>query len=180
MRFPSMFSASATLAALCSLLLLNGACGQGTSNDSGNASPVSAGGELGNAPASATQGDGTPGDDAPGPKDDSTGKIIICHVPPGNPANAHTLTVSVNGWNGHQHHKGDYVGACRGSEGGPDAGTTGGDEGGGSTDAGSSTPDAGVPACIPEGDTCGGDGQTCCTGLECDPTGICRSPVVIN
>lgn len=39
------------------------------------------------------------------------GKITICHVPPGNPANAHSITISANAWPAHQAH-GDQLGAC--------------------------------------------------------------------
>jgi hypothetical protein len=39
-------------------------------------------------------------------------KITICHIPPGNPANAHTITISINAWPAHQAH-GDYQGECR-------------------------------------------------------------------
>ena len=38
-------------------------------------------------------------------------KVTICHVPPGNPANAHTITISANAWPAHQAH-GDQLGAC--------------------------------------------------------------------
>jgi hypothetical protein len=37
--------------------------------------------------------------------------ITICHIPPGNPGNAHTITVDVASWPAHQAH-GDYQGAC--------------------------------------------------------------------
>ncbi|MEK0324530.1 MAG: hypothetical protein QQN63_02405 [Nitrosopumilus sp.] len=44
------------------------------------------------------------------------GKITICHVPPGNPANAHAITISRNAWeNGHSPHNAhslDYEGEC--------------------------------------------------------------------
>ncbi|MBF0104166.1 MAG: hypothetical protein HQM16_02455 [Deltaproteobacteria bacterium] len=46
------------------------------------------------------------------------GKFWICHVPPGNPENAHTLSVNEAGWrNGHnngegEHHNQDYIGPC--------------------------------------------------------------------
>jgi hypothetical protein len=39
-------------------------------------------------------------------------KITICHIPPGNPDNAHTITIDKSAWPAHQKH-GDYVGACR-------------------------------------------------------------------
>jgi hypothetical protein len=39
-------------------------------------------------------------------------KVTICHVPPGNPANAHTITVSENAVPAHLAH-GDYLGPCK-------------------------------------------------------------------
>jgi hypothetical protein len=44
------------------------------------------------------------------------GWVTICHIPPGNPANAHTITISVNALPAHLAH-GDYVGACQGNGG---------------------------------------------------------------
>ncbi len=45
-------------------------------------------------------------------------KIVICHVPPGNPANAHEIEVDLHAWNNghtpHNNHSLDYVGDCRG------------------------------------------------------------------
>jgi len=41
----------------------------------------------------------------------SPGKVDICHIPPGNPANAHTINVSVNAVPAHLAH-GDFLGAC--------------------------------------------------------------------
>ncbi len=38
-------------------------------------------------------------------------KIDVCHIPPGNPANWHTINVSVNAWPAHEAH-GDYMMAC--------------------------------------------------------------------
>lgn len=38
-------------------------------------------------------------------------KVVICHVPPGNPDNAHTIEVSENAVDAHLAH-GDYLGAC--------------------------------------------------------------------
>lgn len=38
-------------------------------------------------------------------------KVTICHIPPGNPGNAHEITVSVNALPAHLAH-GDYEGAC--------------------------------------------------------------------
>lgn len=39
------------------------------------------------------------------------GKVEICHIPPGNPANAHTIKVSGNAIKAHLKH-GDYLGPC--------------------------------------------------------------------
>jgi hypothetical protein len=37
-------------------------------------------------------------------------KITICHVPPGNPDNAHAITIDLHAWeNGHSGHDGDFV-----------------------------------------------------------------------
>jgi hypothetical protein len=73
-------------------------------------------------------------------------KTTICHVPPGNPANAHTLCIGNAAVPAHLgHHHGDHVGACEVETRCPppagDAstgGTTGGDHGstGGSTGTG--------------------------------------------
>lgn len=39
------------------------------------------------------------------------GWVTICHIPPGNPANAHTITISINALPAHLAH-GDYEGSC--------------------------------------------------------------------
>jgi len=44
---------------------------------------------------------------------DSQGKVDICHIPPGNPANAHVINVSVNAIPAHLAH-GDNLGQCGG------------------------------------------------------------------
>ena len=49
-----------------------------------------------------TDDDGTP---------PPTGKITICHIPPGNPAKRHTITIDASAWPAHQAH-GDTMGAC--------------------------------------------------------------------
>jgi hypothetical protein len=48
-------------------------------------------------------------------------KVVICHVPPGNPENAHTITVSENALKGHLDNNGklhglDYYGECKTDE----------------------------------------------------------------
>jgi hypothetical protein len=40
-----------------------------------------------------------------------TVKVTICHVPPGNPGNAHTITVGSEAVSAHMAH-GDSVGVC--------------------------------------------------------------------
>jgi hypothetical protein len=42
---------------------------------------------------------------------DSAKKVTICHLPPGNPENAHTLSVGAPAVKAHLAH-GDYLGAC--------------------------------------------------------------------
>jgi hypothetical protein len=39
-------------------------------------------------------------------------KTTICHIPPGNPANAHTICVGNAAVPAHLHNHGDYVGGC--------------------------------------------------------------------
>src|SRR6185295_19387348 len=47
----------------------------------------------------------------------AAGKVTICHIPPGNPGNAHTITVGASAVPAHQAH-GDTLGACGGEGGG--------------------------------------------------------------
>jgi hypothetical protein len=50
-------------------------------------------------------------------------KELICHIPPGNPDNAHTICVSRHAVAAHQEHHGDPIGPCDGGgDGDPDAG----------------------------------------------------------
>ena len=47
-----------------------------------------------------------------GPPDDQyEEKVLICHIPPGNPENPHTISVSVNAVPAHLAH-GDTEGPC--------------------------------------------------------------------
>ncbi len=50
--------------------------------------------------------------------DDGDGMVTICHIPPGNPANAHTITVSQNALPAHLAH-GDSCGPCEEDDGAP-------------------------------------------------------------
>jgi hypothetical protein len=58
---------------------------------------------------------------------DSPRKVLICHIPPGNPDNAHTICVGASAVDPHQRLHGDTLGACGDGGGGepdePDAGT---------------------------------------------------------
>ena len=67
-------------------------------------------------------------------------KVTICHLPPGNPANAQTITIGAAAVNAHLTQHGDYLGACiapppcdgEGCDGGDgDTPTDGGDGGDG-------------------------------------------------
>lgn len=49
-------------------------------------------------------------------------KVLICHIPPGNPDNAHTICVGEPAVRAHQEHHGDPVGACGDTGGDIDAG----------------------------------------------------------
>jgi hypothetical protein len=42
-------------------------------------------------------------------------KVDVCHVPPGNPDNAHTITISESALSAHLEH-GDHVGACESAD----------------------------------------------------------------
>ena len=42
-------------------------------------------------------------------------KITICHIPPGNPDNAHEITISVRALDAHLAH-GDAIGSCDGCD----------------------------------------------------------------
>ncbi len=54
---------------------------------------------------------GQNGCDTTGYTVNSAGKVEICHLPPGNPTNTNTLSVSINAIPAHLAH-GDYLGSC--------------------------------------------------------------------
>jgi len=54
--------------------------------------------------------DGGNGNDAPG---NPGHKVTICHIPPGNPGNAHTIDIDLSALDTHLDHHGDYWGACQ-------------------------------------------------------------------
>lgn len=47
-------------------------------------------------------------------EDDNDGEVTLCHIPPGNPAAAHTITVGAPALDAHLGH-GDFQGTCGGS-----------------------------------------------------------------
>jgi hypothetical protein len=51
-----------------------------------------------------------------------TFKTTVCHIPPGNPANEHTICVGNAAVPAHMAH-GDFLGSCCGTGGGVDGGT---------------------------------------------------------
>jgi hypothetical protein len=61
-----------------------------------------------------------------------TKKTTLCHIPPGNPANAHTICVGNAAVPAHLEHHGDFVGTCACGSGGGDG--SGGPDGSGGTD----------------------------------------------
>ncbi len=58
---------------------------------------------------------GNEGDDDEGENDgegeDDSKKLVICHIPPGNPDNSRTISISESAWPAHEAH-GDSMGAC--------------------------------------------------------------------
>lgn len=160
MRSLNPVFSSAVVMALCSLLA--GGCGGSPSGDESPDTQTPQSGGLGG-----KAGEGGPvfGDEPtyPGDDDATPGKVTICHIPPGNPANAHTISVSTSAWPAHERH-GDTLGPCDGGGEEPDAGT-GGEE-----------PDAGAPVCAPIGEACG-EAAACCLGLVCGDGNTCE-PVI--
>src|SRR6185295_8619847 len=98
---------------------------------------------------------------APAPDDAQASQdhVTICHIPPGNPANAHSITVGAPAVSAHLAH-GDTLGAC-GSGGG------GGGSGGGGGCVMTGLPCQGGGCCtsltcvLPSGELCGADGMGC-------------------
>jgi hypothetical protein len=77
----------------------------------------------------AARASGTPGAAAEAAPDSGAGggttKVTLCHIPPGNPANMHTITVGEPAVQAHLGH-GDKLGACAGGDGGSGGGNDGG------------------------------------------------------
>ncbi|ATB45155.1 hypothetical protein [Corallococcus macrosporus] len=169
---------SAVVMALCSLLA--GACGGSPADDTSPDTQAPQSGGLG---GKGSEGVPAWGDEPtyPGDGETSPDKVTICHIPPGNPANAHSITVSVSAWPAHERH-GDTLGPCDGGTGGePDAGSgeePGGEEPGGE-EPGGEEPDAGggeEPVCGPIGADCG-ESAACCFGLTCGESNTCEPTI---
>lgn len=76
--------------------------------------PVNAGRGNGNGGGGHGNGNSNGGNgNGGGGGNSSSHKIDICHVPPGNPNNGHTINIDVNGLHGHRHHANDYLGECQ-------------------------------------------------------------------
>ncbi|MBJ6764153.1 hypothetical protein JGU66_25545 [Myxococcaceae bacterium JPH2] len=120
--------------------------------------------ELGTGGANLGATPGVANNDGRGATDGGSGgteHVTVCHIPPGNPANAHTITVGEPAVKAHLRH-GDTLGACGGDAGTPtDGGSSEVDAGsGGGEDAGS--------ACLPQGAECDSQGgSTCCDRMVC-------------
>ena len=56
---------------------------------------------------------------------EETHKTTICHIPPGNPANAHTLCIGNQAVPAHLQNHGDYLGPCKVEQPCPPPGSTG-------------------------------------------------------
>ena len=87
--------------------------------------------------------------------DDANCKVTICHIPPGNHCNEHTIRVGKSAVRAHIAH-GDYPGACD-----PQAPPQ-------------PPPPPPPPVCLPETAACSATGAACCTGLLC-LSGVCSA-----
>ncbi|WNG17657.1 hypothetical protein [Cystobacter fuscus] len=120
-----------------------------------------------------------PADEGNTPAGEDNGWVTLCHVPPGNPSQAHTITVGQPAVKAHLMH-GDTLDACESGT-GSDGGTTdpGGSDAGTpdpGTDGGTGSPDAGPSVCVPRGNECGTSAE-CCSGLQCS-AGVCS--IILN
>src|SRR5262249_6796046 len=125
--------------ALVATLGLAHALGCGGANDtSSNLSSMSQATQL--MACHLTPGTLGPGDHMHACNPQDTKKTTICHIPPGNPANAHTICVGNAAVPAHIQNHGDYLGACinekpcpppTGAGGAPGTGGAGGDGGAG-------------------------------------------------
>jgi len=114
-------------------------------------------------------------------------KTTICHIPPGNPANAHTICIGNPAVSHHIKNHGDYVGPCADETPCPPPVSTGGSSGGGSSGTGGVTGTGGVsgtggvtgaggasPACPNNQNPCTDDPATCAPELGMCVNGCCE------
>jgi hypothetical protein len=95
-------------------------------------------------------------------------KVTICHIPPGNPANAHTITVGAPAVPAHLAH-GDHLGACLPTEKSPDM------PGGCDTPDGPSAMNPAAPE-LPPGGSSGGNPDGPGGGTANPPSGTSGTP----
>ncbi|MCP3100917.1 hypothetical protein LZ198_18760 [Myxococcus sp. K15C18031901] len=161
MRSPNRVVVSSLTLALCALLM--GACGGSPGAD--GREPATDGLEA--APST----DGTPTGNEGNKGEASEGGVVdqlevtLCHIPPGNPANAHTISVGVAAVKAHEKH-GDLLGACEGEA----------DGGSGGSDGGSGGSDGGGGTCAPVDAACD-ESVVCCNGLGCSAEGFCEPEI---
>ncbi len=110
-------------------------------------------------------------DSDPSNDPDAGHQVTICHFPPGNPANAHTIRVGAPAVRAHLAH-GDHLGPCLPGEGHcPDGGQQ---DAGNPPDGGDGgQPDGGT--CLPQGAHCDPSTPPCCSGLIC-VSNVCARP----
>lgn len=116
-------------------------------------------------------------------------KTTICHIPPGNPANAHTICVGNPAVSHHIKNHGDYVGACQNETPCPPPSSSGGSSGGGSNGTGGVTGAGGdsggtggisgaggapAPGCSNGQKACTDDPATCPPELGMCTNGCCE------
>jgi hypothetical protein len=79
-----------------------------SNNLAGNGSSSNGNSSNGN---NGNNGNGNNGNDPSSARSQYQEKVVICHIPPGNPENAHTISVSPNAVPAHLAH-GDTLGPC--------------------------------------------------------------------
>jgi len=100
-------------------------------------------------------------------------KTTICHIPPGNPANAHTLCIGNAGVPAHLRNHGDYLGVCHDETPCPPPATgPGGSNGGGGPAGTSGGGNAGTTGAA--GDGSGGAGA----GASGGAAGTSGTPII--
>jgi hypothetical protein len=104
----------------------------------------------------------------------SSHKVTICHFPPGNPANAHTIRVGAAAVPAHLAH-GDHLGPCGPGE-GPCGHDGGQQDGGDPHDGGQGGQPDGGASCLPRDASCGAGTAPCCSGLLC-VSNVCVPPL---